>query len=149
ALMGSGSADGFLVGDLGRCRLFRRGLEHAALGPPAPLDEAVLELPRGEPRRLQDLFGLDLGPCPAHELFGTPGEQEHHPKLAVDTFGDLLDHEFSHSSVSVRIGLSFNRFTGTRGGADRGVPPAGPRSVAWPELSILAQAWPDRAHHLR
>src|SRR5690348_2078026 len=76
-------------------RLLGIGRERPAFGPEVPPHEVLLELAGGESRRLLRRFGIHLRPRATHQLLGPPGEQDHHPELAVDTFGKILNHAIS------------------------------------------------------
>src|SRR5262245_13716492 len=75
---------------------FRGGLfalrrQESAFRTEVPTDQILRKLLGRDARGLRG-GQLGLRPGPAHELFGSPGEQDDHPELAVDTFGKTLNH---------------------------------------------------------
>src|SRR5262249_49899545 len=93
----SSGGSGLFLRDAFIARLGRL-FQNAAFWAEVPTDAVLLELGGAEPRGLERPVDVQFGPRPSHQLLRPPRDQEHQTKLAVHTFGQLLNHSLSLSS---------------------------------------------------
>src|SRR6266436_1024814 len=65
--------------------------QESPLGAEVPTDQVVRKLLCGHPGRF-GRTGLGLRPGAPHELLGSPSQENHHTKFAVDALGQTLYH---------------------------------------------------------